>query len=531
MAMEKDDFWDLEKLLPARKKRVSPPAFPVSTVSVTSGEEAPARKENKLSFAPPSAQVTEEETWMYRPEENPLIESVSVHRRPSVFRSYRQFFIQGERYFHECGEMCESVPFFSYMPQYSHMDDCQRAYYFYWRDCVRKGEYLPCSISYLYLFFYEIINFPHLLPPKEGSVLFAKTFAAYAKDHPKIVPYLSVWLTDYCLVHGVSCPVEGVRRVLPEVLSSSNLKELYLGDFEHFSHHRAEALLALSSDYQWQRGRYAEGEHSELFKKHIPQAALCVIPHLRADGVIATPYGKMRKRYEAFCGALLAGEKKCVLEVEYYPVAHTESLRRVLTAVVKYAENRLRSHLSIKSRLSVPPFPAKYKAAIDAYMQEALPQKKVAVPVPEYEKQYDALSVGVSFEEAALLETASWEVTRLLVEEEETEEEEALPTVMERICTPDSAEEERRMSQVEGQFSKEKEIALFLSAMLAEKREECRRLCAAIGKSEEAFCLEINEKFYDIIGDAVLESNGVEYTVIPDYREEVMEWISLYAAK
>lgn len=529
MSSEQDDFWDLDKLLPGKGRKASPPPpQPVATVEVQSGQDAPSSEEGKLHFKTRIREQPPEETYSYAPQDNPLIASVTVIRRSAAFSYYHQFRIQAERYLEVPGEECPYVPFFSYVPQYQHLEDAQRKYYFYWRQCVREGKYLPCDISYLLLYFYEIINLPHKIPPEKGALLLASCWAAYQEKLPKLNPYMSQWLADYCLVHRVPCPNEVVRPFLPRILSVSTMKEFYLGSSADLSECKVDALLSLASDYNWRVGRYATGEYAPLFEKHLRGAASVVLRSLLESGEERTPYEKVTKQYEAFCGSLCAQNVKCSLRVEYYPISHTESLRRILTATVKYAENCLRSSLAIKSRLSVPPLPEKYRALVDAYFRAALPKaQKQKEPPPAYMRQYDAPQGPVSFARAADIELASWEVTRCLVGED-TEEEPAAGQPEESVAPPAEAEAPKSGAQpAEGPMGLSGRQLAFLRGCLTEDAAVQRAEAAAEGQSVKSMGDRINELVYDAFGDVVLQEAECGFAVIPDYQEEVTQWTQM----
>lgn len=542
MQKEMDDFWDLEKLIPGKKKQPQTALPGVETAFV--GEEAPKAPsgERKLHFSSRIREEKQSEEFFYIPQGNPLITKVTVRKRESSYNYYRSFCLQAERYLQEKGEECPYVPFFSYVPQYSHLEPRQKAYYFWWRRCAEEGKYLECDISYLLLYFYEVINLPERIPPQVGAVRMATVWAAYQEKFPKLNRYMSIWLADYCLIHQVSCPGEILRPFLPKILTQPVVKEFYLGASEDLDLCQTEALLELASDYDWRSGRYASGEHAALFYRHIRESAFCVVRRLLQNGTAESVYSRVTKSYTAFCGSLCAQKAKCEIEIEYYPISHTGSMRQILTASVKYAENKLRSRLAIKSRLSVPAFPAEYRELLDRYFDKNLPiipKAAPQMPPPEYEKLYDAESVGVCLADAARIEAASWENTKLLVPEEEWEESirsEIEGPVMEKC---DASSEGPKGSEEEGKDANlvflpdaasagalPTELVQFIEAALEENSAKAWDVISALHLSPEAACAKINEEFYDVLGDIVLELRGREVVVIPDYREEVLEWLS-----
>jgi hypothetical protein len=282
-----------------------------------------------------------------------------------------------------------------------------------------------------------------------------------------------------------------------------------------------EALLECASDYRYRASKLAQGEHRETVCEHMRGAATQVIRRLWEKGVEDSAYSRVVKKYDAYCGAVVATPLRYQLEVEYYPVQHTAELRRVLTAALKYAENKIRMSLSVKSRLAVPPLEEEYRALIDAYFEKALPKKTAPVePKPEYERLYDAPSERVSFADAKAIEAASWENTALLVSEEEWEEAcatEAAPVFPQEETVPEDGD-----TAV---------FAAFLSAAQNGDRAEMHRIAREAGRTPDVIVGQINEVFYDCLGDAVLEADGAAFAVIEDYTEEVREWIEQHKTK
>lgn len=519
----KDDFWDLEKLLPAKKRRSPAIPVPVQTVYVEAGEQAPSREDRRLSLHK-EQEMAAQTVLEYSPDWNPLIYRVRVIGQPSSFRFNRQFRAGADKYWNMTAPFCPYVPFFSFVPQYTQLDEGQLQYYLYWRSKAREGEYLRCDMGYLTMYYYELLNSPELIEPRAAVDAMARLFVAYAKEQERIIPYFSVWMADYCLAHRVPCPSDVLRPYLPEILACTSFKEFYLGTAGDLSECKVDALLESASEYRYQTGKLATGEHGELVRAHMRGAAAEVIRRLWDKGVADNAYSRVTKKYDAFCGAVVATSERYQLEVEYYPIQHTEELRRVLTASLKYAENRIRIFLSVKSRLSVPPLQEEYKALIDGYFERALPKKTVAAePPPAYEKLYDAPTEGVSFADATAIEAASWENTALLVPSEEWEEACAVEET-----APEAAAEKAEAPKAGDGLS---ELALFLAAALAGDGEAMRRIARDAGRAADVLVGEINEIFYDSLGDAVLEFDGVAFTVIEDYTEEAREWIEQHKTK
>ena len=547
---EKDAFWDLDALLPkGRTKSVLSPFFrEVRTVEVSS--PAPQEeKDGRDASVPPRTRLTEprpereesdadgEESVEYTPADNDLVTRVRITRRRGDYRFYGQFRKDAIRYLPVEGRECPFVHFFSYIPQYAQLTEAQRAYYFYWRSELRRGNHLRCEESYFYLFVYEIINLPDYIPPKEGLPLLCGAWNAYRKQFPRIDKYMVEWVTDYCLVHALPAPSEALAPFLGKLLPVASFKEFYLGGMGKTTREGVNTALAFFSDYNYRESRYAK-EHAALFLEHIPQAVLPVLRDAFADGdSLFRESAVTRRTRDAFCGSLCAHHIRSRIEVSYYAVADALPLRAALTGAVKHAENRLRALLSVKSRLSVPPLKPAYREYIDDYFHSlSVKMRPNAATAPtEYDHLYDAPSRGLSVSAAREIEESSWETTKILLPEEESAAEPLSPCEAAPIPAPcpvgdraisealPSGEKNASVSEDRPSFSEEE--CHYLSLVLSGDRAGVARLLSEAGKLEEELAAHINELTADYFGDVVLESDGVSVHLVEDYEEEVSAWI------
>lgn len=521
---EKDDFWDLASLLPK-----SQPAAPVrrfatrvATAEVTSGrEDSSARpaEEGRLTVA---SAVESGEVREYTPSGNGLILSVRIVGRTSDYNFYGQFRRDAIRLLHEEGRECEYASFFSYIPQYTQLGAAQKAYYLYWRGEARKGNFLRCDESYFYLYAYEIINLPDYIPPKEGIELLCSAWAAYRKKFPRTDKYMVEWVTDYCLIHELPCPIEYVRPFLREILPLASFKEFYLGSLGELTRDGIETALAFFSDYHFRESRYAKGADAALLEDCILGALRPVVGELFADArLLHENSTRTHRAHEAFCGSLCAHNVKRRIELTYFAAADVSAFRTSLTAAVKYAENKFRAARSVKSRLSVASLDDRYRALIDAYFdrkRDSIAPPKEKDPPPAYEKLYDAPTRGTDLAAAREIELRSWATTRILVSEEEAEEVFApVPTAMPEATEPSSAASSP-FGLADGEIA-------YLAALLDGRREEARRLLSSSAMLEDEMAASINEKVLAEFGDVILEADENGYRVIPDYEEEVSLWI------
>ncbi len=520
MTDERDRFWDLSDLIPKKKTpRLAPFSHEVSFADVKEGRPDDDQIEpidrGTLTF--PALPEQTEESVSYVPERNRLVTNVTVTRFSGGYRFYEEFRRDALALSDLTGAPCDYVPFYSSMPQYAHLDPAQKAYYLWFREAVKRGEAVRCDESYLRLLIYEILNLPDLIPPKEGVVRLITLWRLYRERFPGLNMQLAGWVADYCLVHRLACPIAELRPIMDVVMGSTDFREYYLGEAAEEDDGGLGALLSALSDYSFASGKYAAGEFAALFSEHIPASLLPVLKRLLAEEKTAKD-GVIKRTRKAFLGALCSYVVKYEITVEYRSFSGSLSLRRRVTAAVKYAENRLRALLAIRSRLAVTGIEEWAKETIDAYFDRlAVKMKKEREyrERPEYEARYDAADRTISSSGADAIERASWENAQRLAPEE-IDEPEPVPV------TPDEPGP-REASDGEA-VALSPEQSAFLLAMLAHDGKACADAARKAGVSVDGMVERVNELAAEQFGDILIESTEDGYAVIEDYREEVAKW-------
>jgi len=514
---KKDDFWDIDKLVP--KKRASLTRFSTENVTKTFEEKLSATAENEAEKWTREQRrlsilgTRETESQSYEPQGNSLIKRVTINRFIDKYDFYDSFRKAALLYFDYKTERCDFAPFYSYMPQYSQLNREQKNYYFYWRSELRRKHYLKTDYSYVYLYVYEILNLPDKIKPEEGIKLLCELWHNYRDSLRRLDNYLSIWVQDYCLIYSLPCPTEEIRDFIFDAVSVSSFKEFYLSDINKTGQNAVSGLLAYLSDYDWRKGKFADGEHKALYRAVMEGAMSEVVSLalLESSGTAERKTATLKR--DAFPGSLCTHSVKCKIEIEYYPIAEADEMRRGVTAAVRYTENKLRGLLGVKSRLAVKDLPDTYRRIIDTYFN-AIVNKAVAKEhrrsVPEYERLYDAPGEKMTLEGADEIELASWETTARLVTEAECEE-----------CAPEAepiVEEAQEVCVGEDCYGLTEREIEFLKACL-ESKDSFSELDA------DALAEHINEAFADNFGDVILECCNNGYSVIEDYEGEVKEWL------
>lgn len=518
-----DEFWDISRLTP-RRAPTAPrfsqvPAMPEVTVPApaAASADAPPREERTLTPPPP----TEEEVTTYRPEGNPLILSVTVRRTLRGYSFFEQFRRDAHRYFDVEGTPCDYTPFFSFSPQYSQLTPAQRAYYFYLRTEIRRGNFPRADKGYFFLLVYEIINLPDLIPPADGARLLAALWGGYRDTLSGIDRYLSAWLLDYCLVFQLACP-DNLTPACLSVASAGEGMEFFFGNAGDGTEEGTLRFLRLASPYSFEASRAITDENRAAFTHHMLGAMAAVLPAVLAEAGERREVVTLRRR--AFSGSMCSHNLRAELAVEYISLRGTEHMRKTLGLCVKYAENCLRAALSVRARLSVVGLGEAYRALIDAYFaaaSAALARRRPQPPPPAYERLYDAPTEGIDRGSAAEIEATSWALTRRLV----SEEDEIAPlTFGEDAPPPPPAAPIETPQDPPAPSGDRRDLSLLVSAYL-EGGTAPARAAASLGLPLALLAERINEEFIAVIGDVLLEPAGDGFVLIEDYREEAEEWL------
>ena len=90
-----------------------------------------------------------------------------------------------------------------YYPTYQSLTDRQLRGYFSWRTKLRHGDLRETSLSFAFLYIYELINQIGVVDPMDGYRRLVEFRDAYGLIDRGILSYLGQWLTDYVVYYGL----------------------------------------------------------------------------------------------------------------------------------------------------------------------------------------------------------------------------------------------------------------------------------------------------------------------------------------
>ena len=127
--------------------------------------------------------------------------------------------LSDSEYFHLQGTFMEDFEddcpyhgtFKSYYPTYNDMSDQQLRGYFTWRAQVRRGNVEETSLSFAYVYLYELLNGIGVESPLDGFHKIERFWQEYREFSPELDRFARTWLVDYAVYHGLD----------PELLAGS----------------------------------------------------------------------------------------------------------------------------------------------------------------------------------------------------------------------------------------------------------------------------------------------------------------------
>ncbi|MCH5349023.1 MAG: TerB N-terminal domain-containing protein [Oscillospiraceae bacterium] len=186
--------------------------------------------------------------------------------------------------------------FFSYYPTYTSMSDIHLRGYFSWRTKVRQGDIQKTSLSFAFLYMYELIHLIGSEFPEEGFYKFRDFCNAYCKLDPKILRYSKTWLTDFVIYYDLD------KSLIEEYIDSEfDTRLSVLDDYgSHSEEELFEAICAVSS--------YNIG-NSKLFQKYPEDIKTVVCEVFRQLSVY-----NLKNRKKSLCEKLFGSK----VEISYH---------------------------------------------------------------------------------------------------------------------------------------------------------------------------------------------------------------------
>ena len=478
--------------------------------------------------------------------------------------------------------------FFQYFPTYSSMSLSQLRGYFSWRTRVRAGEVRPAPTSFAFLYVYELLSGIGTTPGPKGYQDL-KAFREVFRDviegsASSFVNYTRLWLRDYVVYHGLDTAlargmVDDLPLAVHTLLRAEKAALVAVGLERRMESRSPVSSVAPDDDELFAAldrcARYQIGS-SRLRREHEEDLhaicaavfrALCVHCGRRrktdyVEGLFGGPYDEF---YSMFASAIFYDpEPHPDATVELSPVesyvckdgrwrhrllCNATAQSRELGSVLRAADQRLRDALDFAYPLKERPVQAYVGKIIDTAIADLL----------ERRRQEEARRITIDLSRLDGIRAAAATTQEALLTDEERGE---LPAAdpMPDPAAADLAEKGASLFRKteEGYASPPADMAVFRKgdAPFSARSEgridtstvssdggvmdaERRVLEALLAGTDPASVLTpadpmlslvvdaINDKLFDLVGDAVVEYEEDQPVLIEDYLPDVKEALGL----
>lgn len=273
------------------------------------------------------------------------------------------------------GKQANFVPFQQDWPQYTVMTKEQGQWYFFWRDQVRRQQYINTDLSYIVVHIYELLNQIGVQDNLDGYQQLCRLWQNYHQRYPQLNYYLLDWIADYVIVS--QCPAQLLQiyvKALQEQVNLPNGIEIVVNHYASGSFLETPFwVLENLIDYQVQDSGFYRSGNQELLEKYIPQV-LDLVNHRLQQYTGQTIWERFHPqlyktiRRQPFSGAIYAGATDEITVAVLVPYYEYQPLRDFLTGVVKYTENKLREVKGFNGRLHPPPLDPSITTLIDTFI-------------------------------------------------------------------------------------------------------------------------------------------------------------------
>ncbi|MGI5893839.1 MAG: TerB N-terminal domain-containing protein [Candidatus Merdivicinus sp.] len=444
---------------------------------------------------------------------------------PSKYREMRSLATSPEAYrhgqewlFYQQGKLMEDFTddfayrgdFIRYYPTYQALSNDQLRGYFSWRTKVRQGQVEPTQLSFVFLYFYELLNQIGVESPLDGFHKIKRMWEEYGAIDPAVNRYVPRWLHDYVIYYQLDSSLldgwndaEFDRALLTLVKCDASSAEEIFGALETLSSYPPERSRFFR-EYPEDARNVCCGVFfrlSEYYRKH------------RKYTLCEKLFGKFESApYQMFASTVfydrLRDEKQ---EYVFHEACRfyrqngrwycerfygNRDKSRELGSILREIDCRMRQQYQYPHPLQSQKVTKLVQGIIDREIARVLAEKeKNARP---------KITIDLS-KLSGIRDSAAITRERLLTEEEREEIQE--PEPLEPAAEVSSA---CGLTEVECQLLK----ALW-------NGEDYRPVVRESGTMLSVLVDSINEKLYDQFGDTMILFDGEEPELIEDYIEEL----------
>lgn len=451
-----------------------------------------------------AAQITRNEPPEYR-EMRRLAKGYDVYGQTGakVFYQQAKFMENFEDDYSYPGE------FFTYFPTYQTMNDMQLRGYFSWRTKVRRGNIEKTSLSFVFVYIYELLHQIGVGSPEEGFEKLKRFWTIYKDYDNQITHYVTLWLKDYVVYYNLD---KSLLQDTADAGFDTSIDTL----LHHQTHSADEIFSALNtlSSYRLENSK---------FYKEFPDDVKQIV--CRVYATLADYYNKNRKNgiCEKFFGRVYTDTYVMFRSAVFYDRVKHDNYLYEISSIHRYrckygswySERFYRysgKNQQIGSLLKTIDFVMRqkynFKSTIKPGKATKLSLEIIGKEVEQYReaKRKEAIPV-IEIDVAKLhhIRKSALETQNRLITEEDTREA-ALPAQE----TQTEPAEQTNLSGAESRF---------LGCLLYTKAYD--DFIRANGLLLSVLVDSVNEKLFDRFGDTIIVFNGDKPEIVEDYLTEL----------
>lgn len=471
----------------------------------------------------------------YIPEKYREMRAIAISQE-AFGKSEAWIFVKQGRFMAEFEDNFEfSGEFTRYFPTYQNMGDRELRGYFSWRTLVRKGDLRRTSLSFAYLYIYELLNCIGFDSAAKAFDALKNFYRSYRLIDPRIEKLTKKWMCDFVVFHN---------------LDKSLLNGVYDFTFENalnilincHTKNKDEIFFALCtlSSYNIKASKLYK-ENPEDFKNVCVRAFVLFSEYhdKKCKSTLCTKlFGNVYDTsYTMFISAVFSGRNRhadceyAFSDIHKYECVRghwrckkcfgIQSKNAGLGVFVKAVDMMLRRELGISPELA-------------GGKETKVMLSVIAKAIDEFKKEKDAqraARVEIDLSKLSDIRLASDKTCeRLTVEEEFDEPNKNIDIVSDKYSVPENISNETKIVPNKNINGDEEQNALldsdeklFLSLLIS-------------GENYESFLQDkniipsiiidgINEKMYDIFGDTAIIFDGDIPELVDEYIEELKNYI------
>ena len=468
----------------------------------------------------------------------------------------------------------ENAEYKQYFPSYQMMGYRQLRAYFTWRAKVRRGNVEQTSLSYAYLYLYELLNNIGVSDPRDGLDKIEFFWNEFRVFEPSIDKYVIRWLKDYHIYYELPWTFrefieeKGLTEHYPELAGPEDRFDLFCSISKYdirksvFYTGDRETLIRDCFRYTMDKMAHIFSEYGFELESEIFFPTKSLTGWVPFRDALFYPWMRQRDR------KVVLSSKEAYVCSEgqwFYQTAFTtESGRQLAGYILKQMESVLRQVVNYKYKITAgigmlhPVFLMKLesagialeqsvtdtvkefyrettktvvtvdKGALAKIRQEALEtQEKLLVPETPTPDLQEPLLHDFMVKTEPQHEDARLEMTKVseiglqeIDESQESMKETILTTVPSSAHIHETQEQPSPWKDLKTALTQTEQEALLF---LLQGDTDIRRFAGEHNIMPEVLADGINEKAVDAVGDSLLDD---EFNIYDDYLESVKEMFS-----